>query len=141
MSASGSASASSPTRWRSAYWKLRRRGSFDFPVLSAAAAVRLDGDGVVEEARLVLGAVASQPLVCDRAAAALVGKPLTDATIAGAAELAWQLAKPMDNTDFVYHWRKRVTREFMSYALREVRGDDMRERRRSIARQDLKQII
>ena len=27
--------------WRSAYWKLRRRGAFDFPVLSVAAAVRL----------------------------------------------------------------------------------------------------
>src|SRR3979490_2764295 len=27
--------------WKSAYWKLRRRGSFDFPVLSVAAAARL----------------------------------------------------------------------------------------------------
>ena len=27
--------------WKSCYWKLRRRGSFDFPVLSVAAAVRL----------------------------------------------------------------------------------------------------
>src|SRR5262249_40852250 len=27
--------------WRSTYWKLRRRGSFDFPVLSVAAAARL----------------------------------------------------------------------------------------------------
>ena len=26
--------------WKSAYWKLRRRGSFDFPVLGVAAAVR-----------------------------------------------------------------------------------------------------
>ncbi len=28
------------TGWRSAYWKLRRRGSFDFPVASAAVAVQ-----------------------------------------------------------------------------------------------------
>ncbi|HEY4838356.1 MAG TPA: FAD binding domain-containing protein, partial [Candidatus Acidoferrales bacterium] len=27
--------------WRSTYWKLRRRGAFDFPVLSVAAAVKL----------------------------------------------------------------------------------------------------
>ena len=27
--------------WKSTYWKLRRRGSFDFPVLSVAAAARL----------------------------------------------------------------------------------------------------
>ena len=34
--------------WRSVYWKLRRRGSFDFPVLSVAAAVRFANDGTVE---------------------------------------------------------------------------------------------
>jgi 4-hydroxybenzoyl-CoA reductase subunit beta len=31
--------------WRSSYWKLRRRGSFDFPVLGVAAAVKTDGGG------------------------------------------------------------------------------------------------
>jgi len=129
------------SRWRSAYWKLRRRGSFDFPVLSAAAAVRLGRGGVVEEARIVLGAVASRPLPCKRASELLVGKTLSDAMIADAADLAWQVAKPMDNTDFVYHWRKRVTREFVSYALREIRGDDMRRQRLPIARQDLIQIV
>jgi 4-hydroxybenzoyl-CoA reductase subunit beta len=30
--------------WRSTYWKLRRRGSFDFPVLGVAAAVRASKD-------------------------------------------------------------------------------------------------
>src|SRR4051812_22792492 len=43
--------------WRSVYWKLRRRGSFDSPVLSAAAAAKLTRDGTVEHARIVLGAV------------------------------------------------------------------------------------
>src|ERR1700719_5256275 len=43
--------------WKSAYWKLRRRGSFDFPVLSVAAAARLSGDNVVEDARIVIGSV------------------------------------------------------------------------------------
>jgi hypothetical protein len=43
----------------------------------------------------------------------------------------------MDNTDFVLHWRKRVVREFVTYALRELRGDDMREARRKHGRQDL----
>src|SRR5438309_1312765 len=49
--------------WRSTYWKLRRRGSFDFPVLSVAAAARFSADGVVEEARIVVGSVASRPLI------------------------------------------------------------------------------
>ena len=44
----------SPIGWQSTYWKLRRRGSFDFPVLSVAAAARLSRQGVVEEARIVV---------------------------------------------------------------------------------------
>ena len=46
---------------------------------------------------------------------------------------AAQPARPMDNTDFTLVWRKRVTREFVSYALRELRGDDMREVRRKVS--------
>jgi 4-hydroxybenzoyl-CoA reductase subunit beta len=119
--------------WRSTYWKLRRRGSFDFPVLSVAAAVRC-GTRTVEDARLVLGAVSSRPIEVSAAAATLVGRPLTDETIAHAAELAAKPAKPMDNTDFNLLWRKRVVREFVTYALRELRGDDMRELRWKISR-------
>ena len=47
--------------WRSSYWKLRRRGAFDFPVAAAAVAARLDGARVID-VRIVLGAVASRPL-------------------------------------------------------------------------------
>jgi 4-hydroxybenzoyl-CoA reductase subunit beta len=124
--------------WRSVYWKLRRRGSFDFPVLSVAAALKLGARGVVEDARIVLGAVASRPMEAGDAAAQLVGKSLADdAVIAAAADAAFSHAKPMDNTDFVLHWRKRLVREFVTYALRELRGEDMRETRRKHGRQDL----
>jgi 4-hydroxybenzoyl-CoA reductase subunit beta len=123
--------------WRSTYWKLRRRGAFDFPVLSIAAAARIAADGTIEAARIVLGAVASRPIAAPRAVAALVGRRLTDEVIAEAAEAAAQPAKPMDNTDFSLHWRKRVTRDFVTYALRELRGDDTTEVRRRVARQML----
>jgi 4-hydroxybenzoyl-CoA reductase subunit beta len=125
---------------RSAYWKLRRRGAFDFPVLSVAAAVDLDPSGTVERARIVLGAVASRPLVAERAQASLVGGPLTDGAIASAASLAAEIAKPMDNTDFTLHWRKRVAGEFVGYALRELRGDDVRDTRIRIARHALESV-
>ena len=120
--------------WRSTYWKLRRRGSFDFPVLSVAAAAKIGADGTVEEARIVLGAVSSRPMEAPAAAQSLVGGPLTDDAIARAAELSAQPSRPMDNTDFSLVWRKRVTRDFAAYALRELRGDDMRELRRKTAR-------
>ena len=120
--------------WRSAYWKLRRRGSFDFPVLSAAVAVQVTADGTVSSARVVLGAVQSAPVEASNAGQALVGTALTDATIAAAAELAAHPARPMDNTDFSLVWRKRMVRALVSYALREVRGDDVRDLRRRISR-------
>src|SRR2546425_11442436 len=123
--------------WRSTYWKLRRRGAFDFPVLGVACALKLDRSGTVEAARIVLGAVASRPLESSNAAAALVGHALTDEAIAHAADAAAQPARPMDNTDYTLHWRKRVTRDFVTYALRELRGDDTRELRRRVARQEL----
>ena len=121
--------------WRSAYWKLRRRGSFDFPVLSVAVAARFANDDTVEDARIVLGAVASRPIVATAAAAALVGQRLTDEVIAHAAETAARPAKPMDNTDFDLTWRKRVLKDVVTYALRELRGDDVREWRRKISKQ------
>ncbi|NUN49887.1 MAG: FAD binding domain-containing protein [Candidatus Brocadiae bacterium] len=110
---------------KSAYWKLRRRGSFDFPVLSVAAAATFSKSGEVTDARVVLGAVASMPLVLAESAS-LVGKSLTDDVIAEFAGAASRHAKPMDNTDFQTAWRRKVTAEFLTGALRELRGDDPR---------------
>jgi 4-hydroxybenzoyl-CoA reductase subunit beta len=126
-----------PAGWTSSYWKLRRRGSFDFPVLGVAAAARLAKDGTVEEARLALGAAASRPFLVDKAGAYLAGKRLTDEVIAEAGALVASRAKPMDNTDLDLYWRKDVAAAFVGYALREVRGDDMRATRLRIARQAL----
>ena len=126
-----------PKGWKTSYWKLRRRGSFDFPVLGAAAAVKLNDQGIVKEARIVLGAVASWPIVCKEAAESLIDQPLTDAAIAEAGAKAGRKAKPMDNTDFTLHWRKRVASEFVAYALRELRGDDLTQIRKRVARHEL----
>jgi 4-hydroxybenzoyl-CoA reductase subunit beta len=122
-----------PAGWKSTYWKLRRRGSFDFPILGVAAAVKLDGD-IVSGARIALGAVASRPFLVEKAGEFLKGKRLTDEVIAQAAALVANRAKPMDNTDMDLYWRKEVTDDFAAYALRELRGDDMRETRQRIAR-------
>jgi 4-hydroxybenzoyl-CoA reductase subunit beta len=121
--------------WKSTYWKLRRRGSFDFPVLSVAAAARVGADGIVKEARIVIGSAASQPLLAADAAKSLHGRALRDDAIAEAAALAARIAKPLDNTDFDMTWRKRVTSEFVTYALRELRGDDISAVRESFTRQ------
>jgi len=106
--------------WDATYHKLRRRGSFDFPVLGAAAWVRWDGDRVVD-ARVVLGGVASWPQEVAEAGAALKGRALSDDAIAAAAEAAYRPAKPLDNTDFDLSWRKQMTRVYVARALQELR--------------------
>ncbi len=119
--------------WKSTYWKLRRRGAFDFPVLGVAAAARINAGGEIEDARIALGAVSSQPFL-SKAGEYLVGKRLTDDVITEAGRMAASRAKPMDNTDYDVYWRKEVVAEFVGYALREIRGDDMRATRSKTAR-------
>jgi 4-hydroxybenzoyl-CoA reductase subunit beta len=117
---------------KSTYWKLRRRGAFDFPVLGVAAAI--DASGTT---RIALGAVASRPFLVDKASDFLKGKALTDEVIEEASRIVASRAKPMDNADLDLYWRKSVAADFVGYALRELRGDDMRETRLRIARQVL----
>jgi len=112
-----------PNGWAASYVKLRRRGSFDFPVLGVATWVKRDGaapDAPVIDARVVLGAVASYPMPIPAAAEALIGRPLTDESIHDAAEAAWRPAKPMDNTDYHLAWRKEMVRVNVGRALRAV---------------------
>jgi 4-hydroxybenzoyl-CoA reductase subunit beta len=105
--------------WRAAYRKLRRRGSFDFPVLSVGAALSQDA-GRITDARLVLGGVASAPVRLTRAEEVLRGRALDADAIAEAAEASAGPSRPMDNTDFSFLWRKQMTKKFVAAALREL---------------------
>jgi 4-hydroxybenzoyl-CoA reductase subunit beta len=125
-----------PAGWKSTYWKLRRRGSFDFPILGVAAALKFENE-VVTDARIALGAVASRPFLVEKAGEFLKGKRLTDEVIAEAAGMVANRAKPLDNTDMDLYWRKEVADDFAAYTLRELRGDDLRATRLAIARQSL----
>ena len=82
----------------------------------------------------MLGSVSSRPLPVPDAAALLVGRELSDTAIEEAALMAAGPAKPMDNTDFTLHWRKRGVREVVGWALRDLRGDDVRAVRIRVAR-------
>lgn len=109
-----------PNGWQASYRKLRRRGAFDFPVLSVGAAVWREGENVAA-ARLVLGGVASAPLRLPEAEAALTGRPLDDDSIAAAAAAAAGPSRPMDNTDYSFLWRKEMTKQFVARALGDLR--------------------
>jgi 4-hydroxybenzoyl-CoA reductase subunit beta len=107
---------------RAVYKKLRRRGSFDFPVLGVAAALDVSTEGVVRAASLVLGGVAPAPIQVREAEESLVGHPLDEERIHAAVEACYIKARPLDNTDFVMGWRKQMTRPFVRRALEELKN-------------------
>jgi 4-hydroxybenzoyl-CoA reductase subunit beta len=106
---------------RSIYLKLRRRGSFDFPVLGVAATLHMEGE-TVRQARIVLGAVASLPREAADAARLLVGERLTPELIDRVADAAYRPAKPLDNTDLTHPYRKKMVRVYVARALRRLAG-------------------
>jgi len=106
--------------WKSTYLKLRRRGSFDFPILGVAIALRQNIEGEVEEARIILGAVASHPVEAVGATARLIGKRLEPTLIAEVATLAAKPARPLDNADLTMSYRKQVTATYVRRALEQL---------------------
>ncbi len=103
--------------WQSVYLKLRRRGSFDFPILGVAVALRTAADGTVTGARITLGAVASHPVEATEAAALLLGQRLTLDLASTVAAVAAKRAKPLDNADLTINYRKQVTPIYIRRAL------------------------
>ena len=110
-------------RMTSAYWKLRRRPAFDFPILGVAVAISWD-DGAVREARGALGAVGSHPVDITAYLAPLNGARPAEGLIAEVAEAADKPSRPLDNTDLSHYWRKRMSKVYIERALREACGLD-----------------
>lgn len=104
---------------RSTYVKVRRRGSFDFPILGIGAGLRMV-DGHVHDARLVLGAVHTHPVEIPEAGEILDGHRPTAERIDAVAEAAYRHSTPLDNTDLTLYWRKRVTRVNVRRALQRL---------------------
>jgi 4-hydroxybenzoyl-CoA reductase subunit beta len=108
-------------RMTSAYWKLRRRPAFDFPILGVAVVLTWD-DGVVRDARGALGAVGSHPVDITSFLAPLHGRRPVEDLIAEVAEAADKPSRPLDNTDLSHYWRKRMTKVYIERALRDACG-------------------
>jgi len=110
-----------PAGFTSTYWKLRRRGSIDFPVLGVGAALGRTGD-VIDDVRIYLGAVVSAPTLAREACDALRGRKISEEAIEEAATKARQVASPLSNTDYEIPWRKEMVGRFVEGTLRELAG-------------------
>ncbi len=97
----------SPYAAHSAYIKVRDRASYAFALVSAAAALELDGS-TIRSARLALGGVAHKPWRSQRAEALLDGKPATEASYRAAAEEALAGAKTYEHNAFKVEMAKQT---------------------------------
>ncbi|HEX9922126.1 MAG TPA: FAD binding domain-containing protein, partial [Anaerolineae bacterium] len=108
-----------PNGRRSTYLKLRRRGTFDFPALGVAAALDINGAGVCESARIVLGAVTSFPLVMEEAET-LAGEKLTPELIETVAKAMMRQAKPLHLADYNHYYRKQMVGLYVKRVLEQL---------------------
>ncbi len=103
----------------SAYLKFGLRHSGALAVVGVAAAVTIAG-GLVQEVRIVLGAVAPVPMRSTKAEDVLKGKQITDELIAAAAQMAGSECKPISDIRASAEYRCDMVRVFTKRALRKA---------------------
>jgi len=105
---------------RSLYLKIRDRQSYEFALASAAVALELR-DGVVAEARIALGGVATTPWRAREAEEALKGRPCNEATCGAAARAAFAGAETRSGNAFKPELgRRTLVRALLQAATMEV---------------------
>jgi xanthine dehydrogenase YagS FAD-binding subunit len=84
---------------KSGHYEVRYKESHDWPIAFATVLLTMNGD-TVRAARVVMGAVAPVPWRAQAAEAALVGKPINEATAAAAADAALRDARPLSQNAY-----------------------------------------
>jgi CO/xanthine dehydrogenase FAD-binding subunit len=106
-----------PPGTRTIFLKLGSRQGMAVSVVSAAAALRLRAQNLVEEARIALGAVAPTAIRCPRAEATLVGQAFSEDLARQAARLAAEECAPIDDVRGSAEYRRHAVRVLVRRAL------------------------
>lgn len=111
-----------------AYLRFIPRNEMDIAVVGVGAAVQLDKSGTkFESARISLGAVAPTPLFVQAAGDALAGQPVNEASIAKAAQIAQDAAKPISDMRGTAEYRKHlagvITRRTLEKAIERAQAN------------------
>ncbi len=102
-----------------AYFKLERKVG-DYAIVGVAAYVTLDGQNAVTYAGIGLTNVGPYPIKARDAEQALLGKPLDDASIHQAAELAAAASQPVSDTRGPAEYKRAMVRTLCVRALRKA---------------------
>jgi xanthine dehydrogenase YagS FAD-binding subunit len=109
-----------PTGSRMAYRKVRDRASYAFALVSVAASLQIEG-GIIQDARLALGGVATRPWRATAAEAVLNGAAATDEVFTAAIERELEAAIPTRDTAF----KVGLTKRTVVAVLRRLRDEDV----------------
>ncbi|MFT7669289.1 MAG: 4-hydroxybenzoyl-CoA reductase subunit beta [Planctomycetota bacterium] len=113
---------------RSAYGKLRERGSIDFPLIGCAVRFELDDNDVVLECDLVLVALQARPTRVKKIAELIVGvrvgSPEFETAIEEVAKRAHKQCKPLDNIPGDMDYRRRMVPVYVRRTLRAAIAGD-----------------
>jgi len=88
-----------PTTGRSAYYELRQKAQFDWPLATAAVVLQMDGH-TVKTARIVMGQVAPVPWLSPEAEQALAGKTVSAEAAGEAGKAAVSKATPLSGNSY-----------------------------------------
>jgi xanthine dehydrogenase YagS FAD-binding subunit len=111
---------SGPFAGRSAYRKVRDRSSYAFAVVAVAAALDLEPDGTIRDARLAFGGVAHKPWRAWAAEGALRGAGAAPETFDAALRLELADAVPLPGNGFKIDLTRRVAVAVLSELARSV---------------------
>jgi len=109
-----------PPTGQSAYLRYGRRQANTPSVVAVAVRVVADPDGIVSEARIALGAAGPHPLRARQAEAALIGNPLSQSSIAAAAQAAQAECDPPTDALASSWYRRRMVEVYVRRALEEL---------------------
>jgi len=105
-----------------AYEKLRVREGMDFPMAGAAVMVKKNRSGIIEKAKIVLGAVGPSPTEVPKAAGLLQGQKPTDDLLQRVSREAMDGATPVGNLAMNAGYRKKMVGVLVKRALRKALG-------------------
>lgn len=98
-----------PANSADAYLRFIPRTEMDIAVVGCAISLTLDDGGTITQARVSLGAVAPKVLLIKKAAEAIIGTQLDDATLDLLASIASAAAEPIDDKRGTISFRKDVS--------------------------------
>ena len=93
---------------KTGYEKIRVRDTFDYPLVSVAAALKIDKDKKIENMNIVLGAIGTYPIKNEDTTDLFKGEKISNSMIKEISEKIQKKAQPYNNLTMPVSYRKKM---------------------------------